>query len=282
MLEVNFKEANDKKEQLVEDVGQCRARLDRAVKLMSGLGGERTRWTQSCADLTASYDDLVGDTLVCAGAISYLGVFTPDFRHQIVDEWTAQLTKLKIPHQPGCGLRSTMADPVAIRSWTICGLPQDNHSVENGIIMAKGRRYPLLIDPQGQANRYIKNMGKDPSMCVNDLDIIKVPSIPHTSNTSNTSAPSLLSCRPKLPSPYCLTLSFLTLTTKHPLPTLVNPSTNRSAVRQELSAYTGERRALRTLGAAGEHRRGSRRISGAAVAAAEVQTGWDRDDPHRR
>jgi dynein heavy chain len=173
-LEAGFNEANAKKEQLVFDVEQCRARLDRAVKLMSGLGGERTRWTASCADLTESYDDLVGDALICAGAISYMGVFTPDFRHEIVDNWVKTLAEMKIPHRPDCGLRTTMADPVAIRQWTICGLPQDNHSVENGILMAKGRRYPLLIDPQGQANRYIKNMGKDPSLCVNDIDVIKL------------------------------------------------------------------------------------------------------------
>jgi dynein heavy chain, axonemal len=41
-LESQFNEANDKKEQLVVDVSQCRARLERAVKLMGGLGGERT------------------------------------------------------------------------------------------------------------------------------------------------------------------------------------------------------------------------------------------------
>ena len=37
-LEASFKEANDKKEQLAFDVEQCRSRLDRAVKLMNGLG----------------------------------------------------------------------------------------------------------------------------------------------------------------------------------------------------------------------------------------------------
>lgn len=173
-LEASFKEANDKKEQLVFDVEQCRNRLERAVKLMGGLGGERTRWTQSCADLTAAYDNLVGDALVSAGAISYLGVFTPDFRHHIFESWQEKLAELNIPHTPGCNLRGTMADPVAIRSWIICGLPQDSHSVENGIIMSRGRRYPLLIDPQGQANRYIKNMGKDTSMCPNDIDIVKL------------------------------------------------------------------------------------------------------------
>jgi dynein heavy chain len=141
---------------------------------MSGLGGERTRWTQSCSDLNAAYDNLVGDALVSAGAIAYLGVFTPDFRTSITKMWQDKLAELKIPHSVGTMLRTTLADPVAIRQWTICGLPQDSHSVENGIMMAKGRRYPLLIDPQGQANRYIKNMGKDPSYAPNDIDVIKL------------------------------------------------------------------------------------------------------------
>jgi dynein heavy chain len=78
-LEANFKEANDKKEQLVKDVEQCEARLDRAVKLMSGLGGERTRWIQSCEDLSKSYDNIVGDALVSAGSVSYLGVLLQTF-----------------------------------------------------------------------------------------------------------------------------------------------------------------------------------------------------------
>ena len=173
-LEASFNAANDKKEQLVVDVSQCRARLERAVKLMSGLGSEKTRWTESCKDLTAAYDNLVGDALVSAGAISYLGVFTPDFRHRIFKSWQEKLAEFGIPHSPNCNLQVTMADPVAIRQWTIFGLPQDSHSVENGIIMSKGRRYPLLIDPQGQANRFIKNMGKDTSVCPNDLDVIKL------------------------------------------------------------------------------------------------------------
>ncbi len=37
-----------------------------------------------------------------------------------------------------------------MRSWTVAGLPADNHSIENGIIMAHSRRWPLLVDPQGQ------------------------------------------------------------------------------------------------------------------------------------
>lgn len=72
-LEASFKSANDKKEQLAFDVEQCRARLDRAVKLMSGLGGEKTRWTASCERLNVSYNNLIGDALIGAGSIAYLG-----------------------------------------------------------------------------------------------------------------------------------------------------------------------------------------------------------------
>lgn len=42
----------------------------------------------------------------------------------------------------------TLNDPVQVRAWTIAGLPTDNLSVENGIIVAKARRWPLMIDPQ--------------------------------------------------------------------------------------------------------------------------------------
>jgi dynein heavy chain len=44
-------------------------------------------------------------------------------------------------------LQNCLGDPVAIRSWNIDGLPRDNFSVENGIVISKARRWPLMIDP---------------------------------------------------------------------------------------------------------------------------------------
>jgi len=173
-LEANFEAANSKKNQLVEDVEACRARLVRAQKLIGGLGGERTRWTQSCADLSVAYGNLVGDVLVSSGFVAYLGPFTPLYRRKLVEDWQKLLVSSGIPHTAGCDLTSTLADPVQIRSWSIAALPSDGHSIENGIIMSKARRWPLLMDPQGQANRFIKNMGKDPHFSENGIDITKL------------------------------------------------------------------------------------------------------------
>jgi len=38
----------------------------------------------------------------------------------------------------------------------------------------RARRWPLIIDPQGQANTYIKRMGKDKELAVNGLDVVKL------------------------------------------------------------------------------------------------------------
>lgn len=51
---------------------------------------------------------------------------------------------------------TTLYDPVTVRDWVLEGLPNDPISIENAIIAKKGIRYPLMIDPQIQANKFLK------------------------------------------------------------------------------------------------------------------------------
>ena len=70
-------------------------------------------------------------------------------------------------------MRNFLGVPVKIQSWNIAGLPKDDSSTENGIIIDNSRRWTLMIDPQMQANKYIKNMGKEHG---EGIDIIKISS----------------------------------------------------------------------------------------------------------
>ena len=76
-------------------------------------------------------------------------------------DWRSQLVSLNVPHTEGSSLIKVMADPVKLRQWQVDGLPADGLSTENGIILANAFRWPLCIDPQGQANKWIRNMEQE-------------------------------------------------------------------------------------------------------------------------
>lgn len=45
--------------------------------------------------------------------------------------------------------------------WQANSLPTDNLCVENAIMLKRFNRYPLIIDPSGQATAFIMNEYKD-------------------------------------------------------------------------------------------------------------------------
>lgn len=53
-------------------------------------------------------------------------------------------------------LLNVLGDAYEVRIWNSCGLPRDNVSTENAIMVTKASRWPLMIDPQEQANRYYR------------------------------------------------------------------------------------------------------------------------------
>ncbi|TKC51361.1 hypothetical protein EI555_000034, partial [Monodon monoceros] len=164
-LELN----KQKKADLENQVDLCSKKLERAEKLIGGLGGEKTRWSQTALELGQLYINLTGDILISSGVVAYLGAFTSNYRQNQIKEWTNLCKGRGIPCSDDYSLMSILGEAVTIRAWNIAGLPSDSFSIDNGIIITNARRWPLMIDPQGQANKWIKNMEK-----TNSLHLIKL------------------------------------------------------------------------------------------------------------
>jgi dynein heavy chain len=129
--------------------------------MIGGLGGEKDRWTRIVAELTIEATLVTGDSLVASGAISYGGPFTSVYREELEDLWRKAILEQGIKLTENITMSKTLGNDVTIRQWALAGLPSDKLSIENGIIMFKSRRWPLMIDPQTQANRFVKNLGKE-------------------------------------------------------------------------------------------------------------------------
>lgn len=168
-MEKRYAESVAKKEELSRKVEECNVKLSRAGKLISGLGGERQRWALAVDQFDMRISNIIGDILLASGVIAYHGPFTAEYRTMLMKEWTSSLLHMNIPHSENPSLWESLGDNVKLREWEISGLPKDSLSRDNGIIVQYSRRWPLLIDPQGQANKWIRNMEKDKS-----LDIVKL------------------------------------------------------------------------------------------------------------
>lgn len=132
--------------------------LERAASLIEGLSGERIRWTDTVKQLDIDFDYLPGDCLLGIAFVSYMGPFVFKYRDILLKLWTHSVRDMKIPNNPNYEIKAFLSDPAVIRDWNMHGLPNDDLSTENGIIISRGSRWPLIIDPQCQALKWIKKM----------------------------------------------------------------------------------------------------------------------------
>lgn len=155
-LTEQLNEANERKQALQDDVKLCENKLERANKLINGLGGEKARWSLAAKNLQTNYDCLAGDILVSCGVIAYLSTFTTPFRVEAVAKWRDYVMALQIPFSAEFSFVKVLGSEIKTQGWNIHGLPRDAFSIENAIIVDCSKRWSLMVDPQGQANKWIK------------------------------------------------------------------------------------------------------------------------------
>ncbi|XP_050084093.1 dynein axonemal heavy chain 6 [Anopheles aquasalis] len=169
MLLANLEEKKREMKLLQDHNDLTAARLNRAGRLTSALADEEVRWRETVKQLTAEHFAVPGDVLVASAYVAYLGAFPIDYRRTLSEIWVSECKRLNIPSSPTFNLVQILGDSFQIREWSMYGLPRDEISIENAIIATEGGRWPLMIDPQEQANRWIRNMESK-----NELKIIKL------------------------------------------------------------------------------------------------------------
>ncbi|NXP03754.1 DYH8 protein, partial [Thinocorus orbignyianus] len=170
-VQAKFDAAMQEKMDLLNDAETCRRKMQAASALIDGLSGEKIRWTQQSKEFKSRINRLVGDVLLCTGFLSYCGPFNQTFRTLLLkDLWETEMRTHKIPFSENLNLISMLVDPPTISEWNLQGLPGDDLSIQNGIIVTKATRYPLLIDPQTQGKSWIKKKEEDNELLVTTLN----------------------------------------------------------------------------------------------------------------
>ncbi|KAI5707535.1 hypothetical protein M8J77_004618 [Diaphorina citri] len=157
-LNVKYVGAMTERQKLQEETDIMMRRLEAADKLISGLGREKIRWTADLATLEQNRNQLIGACLLSGAFLCYTSAFTWEFRQQMVYvDWQSNITKLSIPIVSDFRLEKELCDDVMISQWNSEGLPPDELSIQNGILSTRGCHFPLCIDPQTQALKWIRN-----------------------------------------------------------------------------------------------------------------------------
>ncbi|CAF4752613.1 unnamed protein product [Pieris macdunnoughi] len=164
-----LKVVEEERQKLQADVDLAAARLSRAGKLTQALADEKTRWEESVQTATYKLKCTTGDIIIASGCIAYFGAFPSHYRRELESKWVEHCHSLEIPSSDSFDLIQVMADSYTVRTWNAQGLPRDAVSTENGILVTRAGRWPLTVDPQEQANRWIKSMEKE-----NGLQITKL------------------------------------------------------------------------------------------------------------
>ncbi|KAG5509441.1 hypothetical protein JKF63_06751 [Porcisia hertigi] len=155
-------EAQEKADHFQRQIEIAMARLERADQLISGLASERGRWKAALAKLETQLDCVEGTAALAAGCVGYLGPFPLDYRETLLDQWRSQCTKLKIRFDSTYTLEGIEAE-ATVQQWALQSLPRDTYSIQNATILHRTTQCCYMIDPQGQANAFVRKLERSRS-----------------------------------------------------------------------------------------------------------------------
>uniref|UniRef100_G1PVX8 Dynein axonemal heavy chain 9 n=2 Tax=Myotis lucifugus TaxID=59463 RepID=G1PVX8_MYOLU len=159
-LTAKFERATADKLKCQQEAEATAGTISLANRLVGGLASENVRWAEAVQNFKQQESTLCGDILLITAFISYLSFFTKKYRQSLMDgTWRPYLSQLQvpIPITPRLDPLRMLTDDADVAAWQNQGLPADRMSVENATILVTCERWPLLVDPQLQGIKWVKN-----------------------------------------------------------------------------------------------------------------------------
>jgi len=156
-LDAKLNGAVAEKERVEAQAASCLEKLEMAERLVNGLADEYKRWTETVKELKDLGIKLVGNCMLASGFVGYISPFSMNIRIELwKDHWTKDLIEKGIPMTDKMDPLKVLATEADIAGWQNEGLPSDRISVENAAVVTSCSRWPLMVDPQLQGVKWIK------------------------------------------------------------------------------------------------------------------------------
>ncbi|GAB6020623.1 Dynein heavy chain, cytoplasmic [Chamberlinius hualienensis] len=143
------------------EMANVQAKVDRSMALLESLGSERKRWEAGSETFRNQMATIVGDVLLSSAFLAYAGYFDQQLRHNLFTSWCNHLQQAGIQYRTDIARTEYLSNPDERLRWQANALPPDDLCTENAIMLKRFNRYPLVIDPSGQATEFIMNEFKD-------------------------------------------------------------------------------------------------------------------------
>jgi dynein heavy chain 1, cytosolic len=148
------------------EMERVQSKVDRSMKLLDSLSSEKGRWEAGSRTFDVEMSTIVGDVLLSAAFLAYGGFFDQHYREIMWQEWSHHLSEANIKFKTELSLTEYLSTADDRLSWQSKSLPSDNLTTENAIMLKRFNRYPLIIDPTGQATTFLINEYKERKITV--------------------------------------------------------------------------------------------------------------------
>jgi dynein heavy chain 1 len=98
---------------------------------------------------------IAGDCVVASAYQAYGGYFDQKYRASLLNNWLNHLAQGRIEVKSDLSITEYLSNPDERQRWKANNLPSDDLCTENAIMLQRCVRYPLVIDPSGQATEFL-------------------------------------------------------------------------------------------------------------------------------